>query len=94
MSQSSAERRRAAVASAAARIAERDAQTASMYKGAQPVVSGPQVEHFNLSQQVYEQLEKNIPRILVPPTSEIEAAWIAGAEFVLRKLRGSLVIPR
>lgn len=36
---------------------------------------------------VYEAFEKGIPMIGKVPANEIEAAWVSGAEFVLRKLR-------
>lgn len=42
--------------------------------------------------EVYRKFEKGIPVIGSVPTNEYEQGFLAGAEFVLRKLRSEIVV--
>lgn len=45
-----------------------------------------------LEPEVYRAFERTIPGIGSQPATELEAAWLSGVEFVLRKLRTEIVI--
>lgn len=90
MSLSSAQRRRAAQASlseriAASRIPYAPAVAAEVAQSEQRIVA-------RLQRDVYLNFEKGIPVVGSVPSNEHEAGFLAGAEYVLRKLRTEIVM--
>lgn len=85
MSQSSAQRRRSALIAALPPLPYRP-----MVDQAVAESKGTQVSR--LQRDVYLAFEKTIPLIGTRPETNEALAWLAGAEYVLRRLRTEIVI--
>ncbi len=50
------------------------------------------VEHHRLSAAMLQQIEKEVPHVVIPKT-ELEAGFLLGVQFILKKLRDGYARP-
>ncbi len=90
MSQSSAQRRRSALSAAASAVRAATIPYRPAVEEAVAASGGTQVAR--LTREVYLNFEKSIPLVGSRPETDGQAQWLAGAEYVLRRLRTEIVL--